>query len=348
VVINPRCIYEVFELQKIRAKDKAKKGKEIKSATAELEKAYGAAEKSDDQGAVADAKLAVLQLQSDQCSEVQLAFVLPEEEEDKLRLQLEKPNDEGFKQVVDFLFEINVSEAECGQQKDEMMIDELILASTLHNALRREQQAADTTERKNLLEKYTKDLKALHEELVQAIASGNVTATKAAQTAVDNTQQQAAECVGLDRERWATQLHDIGTEEVNKVVRQRMLKWVAQVATIGKKVQVESLIRKHTADWYDRKGNCRCGRESSVCCCKLAKRWQDDIFEDLTFGDVKDDPAPTIRRTVAAFKVAKSVAVAAQRAVAKKRLQQQKQETGYKNDHENSSISIVLSPANQL
>ena len=96
------------------------------------------------------------------------------------------------------------------------MIDELILASTLHNALRREKQAADTTERKNLLEKYTKDLKALHEELVQAIASGNVSATKAAQTAVDNTQQQAAECVGLDRERWSTQLHDIGTEEVRR------------------------------------------------------------------------------------------------------------------------------------
>ena len=131
------------------------------------------------------------------------------------------------------------------------------------------------------------------------------------------------------------------------MVRQRMLKWVAQVATIGKKVQVESLIRKHTADWYDRKGKCDC--KSSVCCCKLAKRWQDDMFEDLTFGDVKDDPAPTIRRTVAAFKVAKSVAVVAQRAVAKMRLQQQKQETGYKNDHEeNSSISIVLSPANQL
>ena len=98
------------------------------------------------------------------------------------------------------------------------------------------------------------------------------------------------------------------------MVRQRMLKWVAQVATTGKRVQVESLIRKHTADWYDRKGDCRC--ESSVCCCKLAKRWQDGMFEDLTFGDVKDDPAPKIRRTVTAFKAAKSVAVVAQRAVA--------------------------------
>ena len=67
-----------------------------------MEKAYGAAEKSDDQGAVADAKLAVLQLQSDQCGEVKLTFVLPEEEEDKLKLQLEKPNDEGFKKVTHF------------------------------------------------------------------------------------------------------------------------------------------------------------------------------------------------------------------------------------------------------
>ena len=75
-----------------------KKGKEIESATAELEQA----EKDDNQGAVADAKLAVLQLQSDQCSEVKLTFVLPEEEEDKLKLQLEKPNDEGFKKVTHF------------------------------------------------------------------------------------------------------------------------------------------------------------------------------------------------------------------------------------------------------
>ena len=82
---------QVFELQKIRAEDKAKKAKKIESATAELEKAHDAA--------VADAKLAVLQLQSTM-EEVKLTFVLPEEEEDKLRLELEKPDDKGFKNVT--------------------------------------------------------------------------------------------------------------------------------------------------------------------------------------------------------------------------------------------------------
>ena len=50
----------------------------------------------------------------------------------------------------------------------------------------------------------------------------------------------------------------------------------------------------------------------------MAKRWQDDVFEDLTFGDVKHDPAPKLRRTVTALKVAirKSDAIVAQRAVA--------------------------------
>ena len=67
-----------------------------------MEQAKKEAEKDDDQGAVADAKLAVLQLQSDQCGEVKLTFVLPEEEEDKLKLKLEKPDDEGFKQVTHF------------------------------------------------------------------------------------------------------------------------------------------------------------------------------------------------------------------------------------------------------
>ena len=66
-----------------------------------MEKAHDAAEKSDNQGAVADAKLAVLQLQSTM-EEVKLTFVLPEEEEDKLRLELEKPDDKGFKNVTHF------------------------------------------------------------------------------------------------------------------------------------------------------------------------------------------------------------------------------------------------------
>jgi len=102
---------------------------------------------------------------------MKLTFTLPEEEAQGLRKQLEKPNEKGFQEVVDFLFKIDVAGAKCGNPKDEEMID-------------------------NLIEKNS------------------------------------------------------NTKEVNKTVRQRLLKWVARVATSDKTGEVEELIHRHTVNWY--------------------------------------------------------------------------------------------------
>ena len=97
------------------------------------------------------------------------------------------------------------------------MIDELILAGTLHDALRKEQQAVNTKESKrSLLEECTTDLEVAYKELAQAKASGNAAEERQAKTSVDDTQQHAAECLGLDREGWAIKLHEIGTDKVRR------------------------------------------------------------------------------------------------------------------------------------
>ena len=89
-----------------------------------------------------------------------------------------------------------------------------------------------------------------------------------------------------------------------------MLEWVARVATEGKRVQVEAMIRKHTAVRFSSEGTCRCNRPKGECCCKLAKRWDSmEQFEDLTFGDKQDNPAPMLRK-MATVKMATRRAVA--------------------------------------
>jgi len=142
---------------------------------------------------------------------MKLTFTLPAEEEAELKQQLKKPNDEGFKEVVDFSFGINVEGARCARVEDEEMIDELI-EKGYNNGL--------------------------------------------------------------------------GCKKVNRVVRERLLKWVAKTATSGTKEKVEALMERHKRGWYNERVWCKCGLEPDKCKCEMPK-YQEEI-----------DPAIDIQRAV--------------------------------------------------
>ena len=91
------------------------------------------------------------------------------------------------------------------------------------------------------------------------------------------------------------------------MVRQRLLKWLAKVATSEKGQEVEAFIRKHSAEWYLTNTKCTCkfgGAEG--CCCKVAMGWEEDGFEDYTFGGITQNPS--VRKLFKEVHQAKSIA----------------------------------------
>lgn len=130
---------------------------------------------------------------------IKLTFMLPAEEKKEMTEQLQKANEEGFKEVVDLLFQIDVKEAKCGWEEDETMIDKLV------------------------------------EEV------------------------------------------DGGYEEVNRVVRQRLLEWVAKAATVDTEKEIQDLIRRHTMNWYLERAKCICNaKDPKDCRCKLTQYWEEE------------------------------------------------------------------------
>ena len=116
-----------------------------------------------------------------------------------------------------------------------------------------------------------------------------------------------------------------------------MMEWVARVATEGKRVQVEAMIRKHTAVRFSNEGKCRCNRPKGECYCNLAKRWDSkQQFEDLTFGDKQDDPAPMLRK-MATVKMKAAKFIATRRAVP---------EMGQSNEELNGEITVHAKSTN--
>merc|ERR1712166_318925 len=230
------CIYEVFEEQKIYQEKK----KQNQRRNVEAENKYLEAEKTIEE-LETDGRLhtsqelvttnnALEKARQEKMSAMQksvgettmkLTFTLPEEEADGLRKQLEKPNGKGFQEVVDLLFRIDVSKAECGNKPDEEMIDNMIVKS--HGAQ--------------------------------------------------------------------------GHTEVNKVVRQFMVKWVAKIATADQKTLVKQLIHRHTVNWYRENFECTCGLDETKCQCASTSCWDGEKI------------APKLASNVA-FNVAANVAFA--------------------------------------
>jgi len=210
------CIYEVFEEQKLYEEKKEENHNARDAAIQEFDIADKAVKELDEKAgthhspltkaheeleAARAKKMSAIQ-KIDGETTMKLTFTLPEEEATSLRKQLEKPNEVGFQEVVDFLFKIDVSEAKCGNQDDEKMIDDLI-----------------------------------EEE-------------------------------------------EGGTREVNKVVRQRLIKWVANIATADKKALVKQLIHRHTVNWYRENAECTCcGLGEAKCMCASTNCWDEEKFE---------------------------------------------------------------------
>ena len=118
-----------------------------------------------------------------------------------------------------------------------------------------------------------------------------------------------------------------------------MLEWVTRVATEGKRVQVEAMIRKHTAVRFSSEGTCCCNRPKGECCCthNLGKRWDSmQQFEDLTFGDKQDDPAPMLRK-MATVKMKAAKFIATRRAAP---------EMGQSNEELNGEITVHAKSTN--
>ena len=72
-----------------------------------------------------------------------------------------------------------------------------------------------------------------------------------------------------------------GNKNVNRVVRQRLLKWVAKAATADSEDEIQMRMKRHTVNWYRENAKCICNAEDPKECRCMKFMAEEEINPNL-------------------------------------------------------------------